>query len=80
MKESQKINPDAAPVFKNNLETTKPVTFDPEAEPNRKDNDSSNSKEDTVKYKQQLKQSEKKYNPKPQRKWTATIQDQLQEI
>ncbi len=38
VKQSQKINPDAAPVFQNNLETTKPVQFDPEAEPNRKDN------------------------------------------
>jgi penicillin-binding protein 2 len=37
-KQSQKINPDAAPVFQNNLETSKPVQYDPEAEPNRKDN------------------------------------------
>ncbi len=38
VKQSQKINPDAAPVFQNNLETSKPVQYDPEAEPNRKDN------------------------------------------
>lgn len=36
-KQSQKINADTAPVFQNNLETSKPVRFDPEAEPNRKD-------------------------------------------
>jgi penicillin-binding protein 2 len=38
VKQSQKINPDAAPVFQNNLETSKPVQYDPEAEPNHKDN------------------------------------------
>jgi penicillin-binding protein 2 len=68
LKESQKINPDAAPVFQNNLEVTKPVTYDPEAEPNRKDNDSGSNKNDSVKYKLQLKNSEKKYNPKPKQK------------
>ena len=68
MKESQKINPDAAPVFQNNLETSKPVTYDPEAEPNRKDNDDSNSKSDSIKYKQELNKSEKQYNPKPKQK------------
>jgi penicillin-binding protein 2 len=68
MKESQKINPDAAPVFQNNLETSKPVTYDPEAEPNRKDNDDRNSKNDSIKYKQELNKSEKQYNPKPKQK------------
>jgi hypothetical protein len=70
LKESQKINPDAAPVFQNNLEVTKPVTFDPEAEPNRKDTDSSsnNGRKDSIKYKQELEKSEKKYNPKPKQK------------
>jgi penicillin-binding protein 2 len=42
-KQSQKINPDAAPVFQNNLETSKPVQYDPEAEPNRKDNSDTTS-------------------------------------
>ncbi len=65
LKESQKVNADAAPVFQNNLETSKPVTFDPEAEPNRKDGDSSNNKKDSVKYKLELEKSEKKYTPKP---------------
>jgi penicillin-binding protein 2 len=69
LKESQKINPDAPPVFQNNLEVTKPITFDPEAEPNRKDNDDSgDNKKDSIKYKQELNQSEKKYNPKPKQK------------
>lgn len=70
LKQSQKINADTAPVFQNNLEVTKPVTFDPEAEPNRRDSDSSsnNSKKDSIKYKQELEKSEKKYNPKPKQK------------
>jgi len=61
-KQSQKINPDAAPVFQNNLETTKPVQFDPEAEPNRKDNgdtDSTKARKDMLKPEEQRK-------PKPQ--------------
>ena len=57
LKESQKINPDAAPVFQNNLETTKPVQFDPEAEPNRKDNDE--NKNDSIKNKQEMQKPRK---------------------
>jgi penicillin-binding protein 2 len=37
-KQAQKINADAAPVFQNNLETSRQVQYDPEAEPNRKGN------------------------------------------
>ncbi|HYK45170.1 MAG TPA: penicillin-binding protein 2 [Parafilimonas sp.] len=60
-KQSQKINPDAAPVFQNNLETTKPVQFDPEAEPNRKDNGDTDSTKAT---KDMLKPEEQR-KPKP---------------
>jgi penicillin-binding protein 2 len=60
-KQSQKINADAAPVFQNNLETTKPVQYDPEAEPNRKDNGDTN----TVKNKQEMQKPEEKRNRKP---------------
>jgi penicillin-binding protein 2 len=63
VKQSQKINPDAAPVFQNNLETSKPVQYDPEAEPNRKDNG------DTIPVKRKtdiLKpDNKKKTQPKP---------------
>ena len=61
LKQSQRINPDAAPVFQNNLETTKPVTFDPEAEPNRNDNNG----KDSVKTKPEIKKPEEKRNRKP---------------
>ena len=60
-KQSQKINPDAAPVFQNNLETTKPVQFDPEAEPNRKDNGDT----DTTKARKDMLKPEEQRNPKP---------------
>lgn len=60
LKLSQKVNPDAAPVFQNNLETTKPVTFDPEAEPNRSDSD-----KDTIKIKPDIKNLDEKRNGKP---------------
>ncbi len=63
LKQSQKINADAAPVFQNNLETTKPVQFDPEAEPNRRDNDDTSS----VKNKQDLQQPDEQKNPKPKK-------------
>ena len=63
MKQSQKINPDAAPVFQNNLETTKPVQYDPEAEPNRKDNGDTTS----IKNKQDIQKPEEKRNPKPKK-------------
>jgi penicillin-binding protein 2 len=62
LKQSQKINPDAAPVFQNNLETTKPVTFDPEAEPNRKDN----GEKDSLKIKLDMQKPDEKKKPKPQ--------------
>jgi len=61
VKQSQKINPDAPPVFQNNLETTKPVQFDPEAEPNRKDN----GDKDSIKIKQDMLKPEEKPNRKP---------------
>ncbi len=61
VKQSQKINADAAPVFQNNLETTKPVQFDPEAEPNRKDNGDTTS----VKTKPDIQKPEEKRNRKP---------------
>jgi penicillin-binding protein 2 len=63
LKQSQKINPDAAPVFQNNLETTKPVQYDPEAEPNRKDNGDTTS----IKNKQDIQKPEEKRNPKPKK-------------
>src|SRR5262249_3403408 len=59
-KQSQKINPDAAPVFQNNLETTKPVQFDPEAEPNRKDNGDT-----TTKVRKDMLKPEEQRNRKP---------------
>ncbi|MEP6512410.1 MAG: penicillin-binding protein 2 [Parafilimonas sp.] len=44
------IDANAAPVFENNIETSKRVTYDPEAEPNRKDDkDSTSSKKDILK-------------------------------
>ena len=56
VKQSQKINADAAPVFQNNLETSKPVQFDPEAEPNRKDNgDTTSCKKQTGYCKNQMR-------------------------
>ncbi len=39
----RKIDANAAPIFENNIETSKRVTFDPEAEPNRKDDKDSNA-------------------------------------
>jgi penicillin-binding protein 2 len=59
-KQIQKINADSAPPLQNNLETTKPVQFDPEAEPNRKDNDG----KDTVKNKLDMQNPEQKQNRK----------------
>jgi penicillin-binding protein 2 len=61
LKQSLKINPDAAPVFQNNLETTKPVTFDPEAEPNRKDN----GDKDTLRTRKELLKPDDQRKPKP---------------
>ncbi|MBV9961164.1 MAG: penicillin-binding protein 2 [Parafilimonas sp.] len=63
VKEGQKINADAAPVFKNNLETSQQVQYDPEAEPNRKDNGDTSA----VKHKQDLQQPDEKKNPKPKK-------------
>jgi len=60
-KQSQKINADAAPVFQNNLETTKPVQFDPEAEPNRKDNGDTSAQKNKI----DLQKPEEKRNRKP---------------
>jgi penicillin-binding protein 2 len=60
-KQSQKVNPDAAPVFQNNLETTKPVQYDPEAEPNRKDNGDTS----TVKIRKELLKPDEQRNRKP---------------
>ena len=63
-KQSQRINPDAAPVFQNNLETSKPVQFDPEAEPNRKDDNDTTP----VKNKQPLQKPDEKRNNKSNHK------------
>ncbi len=60
-KQAQKINADAAPVFQNNLETTKPIQFDPEAEPNRKDNNDTSS----IKTKQDMQLPDNKNIRKP---------------
>ena len=57
-KQKAKINPDAAPIF-NNVETSKAVQFDPEAEPNRKDDG------DTTK-RQPKDAIDEKRNKKPQ--------------
>jgi penicillin-binding protein 2 len=62
-KQAQKINADAAPVFQNNLETTKPIQFDPEAEPNRKDNGDTGS----VKTKQDMQLPDNKNLHKPKK-------------
>ncbi|HEX5152425.1 MAG TPA: penicillin-binding protein 2 [Parafilimonas sp.] len=59
----QKINADSAPAIQNNLETIKPVTFDPEAEPNRKDNDDKDSVR--IKLKPAMQNPEDKKNRKP---------------
>src|SRR6478735_11283191 len=61
-KQSQKINPDAAPVFQNNLETSKPVRFDPEAEPDRKDDSDTGRAQ---KNKSPLQKPDEKKNLKP---------------
>lgn len=61
LKQSQKINADAAPVFQNNLETSKRVQFDPEAEPNRKDDSDTNS----VNNKKEILRPEERRNRKP---------------
>jgi penicillin-binding protein 2 len=63
IKESQRINPDAAPVFQNNLETSKQVQYDPEAEPSRKDNGDTSA----IKNKQDLQKPDEKKNPKPKK-------------
>ncbi len=57
---SKQIDLDTVPVFQNNLENKK-VTFDPEAEPNRKDSGGN----DTTKIKQDMINPQKKINKKP---------------
>jgi len=59
----QKINADSAPAIQNNLESIKPVTFDPEAEPNRKDNDNQDSAR--IKLKPAMQKPDEKKNRKP---------------
>lgn len=51
------IDANAAPIFENNIETSKRVTFDPEAEPNRKDD---NDKDTSASKKDMLKPEERK--------------------
>jgi penicillin-binding protein 2 len=62
-KQLQKINADSAPAIQNNLETIKPVTFDPEAEPNRKDNGDKDSA--IIKLKPAMQKPDEKRNRKP---------------
>ncbi len=57
---SKQIDLDTIPVFQNNLENKK-TTFDPEAEPNRKDPGTN----DTLKIKQDMINQQKKINKKP---------------
>lgn len=57
---AKQIDLDTVPVFQNNLENKK-VTFDPEAEPNRKDSGGN----DTLKIKQDMLNQQKKNNKKP---------------
>ncbi|MEO8116348.1 MAG: penicillin-binding protein 2 [Bacteroidota bacterium] len=57
---SKQIDLDTVPVFQNNLENKK-TTFDPEAEPNRKDPGTN----DTLKIKQDMINQQKKINKKP---------------
>ncbi|MFZ1801085.1 MAG: penicillin-binding protein 2 [Chitinophagaceae bacterium] len=57
---AKQIDLDTVPVFQNNLENKK-ITFDPEAEPNRKDSGGN----DTIKIKQDMLNQQKKNNKKP---------------
>ncbi len=57
---AKQIDLDTVPVFQNNLENKK-TTFDPEAEPNRKDSGNN----DTLKIKQDMLNQPKKNNKKP---------------
>jgi len=59
-KVAKQINLDTVPVFQNNLENKK-ITFDPEAEPNRKDSGGN----DSLKIKQEMLNQQKKNNKKP---------------
>ncbi len=57
---TKQIDLDTVPVFQNNLENKK-ITFDPEAEPNRKESGGN----DTIKIKQDMIKPQKKINKKP---------------